>query len=40
MDQFLSKYQYGFRKGFCAENFLLVMLAKWKGTVDKGNVFN
>ena len=37
-DQFLSKYQCGFRKGFGAQDYLLAMLEKWKRTTDKGNV--
>ena len=34
MDQFLSKYQCGFRKGFNAQHCLLAMLEKWKKAVD------
>ena len=39
MDPFLSKYQWGFRKGFSAQNCLLAMLEKWKSSVDKEKVF-
>ena len=39
MDQFLSKYQYGFRKGFNAQRCLLAMLEKWKKAVDTKKVF-
>ena len=39
MDQFLSKYQCGFRKGFSAKHCLLVMLKKWKIVVDTKNDF-
>ena len=39
MDQFLSKYQCGFRKGFNAQHCLLAMLEKWKKAVDTKNVF-
>ena len=38
MGQFLSKYQCDFRKGFSDQN-CLVMLKKWKITIDKGNIF-
>ena len=38
-EQFLSKYQCGFRKGFSAQHSLLSMLEKWKSTVDKKKVF-
>ena len=34
MDQFLSKYQCGFRKGFNASHCLLAILEKWKKAVD------
>ena len=36
MDSLLSKYLSGFRRGFSAQNCLLVMLKKWKSSVDKG----
>ena len=37
IDPLLSKYQYGFGKGFSAlVHCLLVMLEKWKNAVDKG----
>ena len=38
-EQFLSKYQCGFRKGFSAQHSLLSMLGKWKSAVDKKQVF-
>ena len=38
-EQFLSKYQCGFRKGFSAKNCLLSMLEKWKSAVDNKKVF-
>ena len=28
--QFLSKYQFGFRKGFSAQHCLIVMVERWK----------
>ena len=34
MDQFLSKYQCGFQKGFNAQHCLLAMLEKWNKAVD------
>ena len=37
-EQFLSKYQCGFRKGFSAQNSLLSMLEKWKSAVDNKKV--
>ena len=39
MDQILSKYQCGFRKGFNAQHCLLAMLEKWKKAVDTKKVF-
>ena len=39
MNQFLSKYQCGFRKGFNAQHCLLAMLKKWKKAVDTKKVF-
>ena len=38
-EQFLSKYQCGFRKGFIAQHSLLSMLEKWKSAVDNKKVF-
>ena len=40
MDQFLSKYQCGFRKGYSTQYCLLAMLEKWKSAVDKGKSFS
>ena len=39
-EQFLSKYQYGFRKGFSAQHSLLSMLEKWKSAADNKKVFD
>ena len=39
MNQFLSKYQCGFQKGFNAQHCLLAMLKKWKKAVDTKKVF-
>ena len=38
-DQFLYKYQSGFRKGFNAQHCFLAMLKKWKKATDTKNVF-
>ena len=37
-DQILSKYQCGFRQGCNTKHCLLVMLEKWKETLDKGDL--
>ena len=39
VDQFLSKYQCGFRRGLSAQHYLLAMLKKWKKAVDTKKVF-
>ena len=38
-DDIFSKYQYGFRKGFSTQQCLLVLLEKWKRSIDRGKVF-
>ena len=38
-DEIFSKYQYGFRKGHSTQQWLLVLLKKWKPAVDKDKVF-
>ena len=38
-DDILSPSQYGFRKGYSTQHCLLVMLEKFKESVDKGNEF-
>ena len=38
-DKILSKYQYGFRKGHSAQHSLIVLLEKWKESVDQMHVF-
>ena len=38
-DEIFSKYQYGFRKGYSNQQYLLALLEKWKTAVDKGKVF-
>ena len=39
IDSLLSNFQYGFRKGFGAQDCLLTMLEHWKSEVDKRQVF-
>ena len=34
-----SKYQCGFRKSFSSQQCLVVMLEKWKKSVNNGKVF-
>ena len=38
-DNFLSKQQCGFRKGYSTQQCLLVLLEKWKRAVDSGQMF-
>ena len=38
-DEIFSKYQYGFRKGYSTQQYLLALLEKWKTAVGKGKVF-
>ena len=38
-DKILSKHQCGFRKGHSAQHSLIVVLEKWKESVDRGHVF-
>ena len=35
MDNKISKHQCGFRKGYSAQHCLIVMLEKWRATLDK-----
>ena len=39
MDVFLSRYQYGFRKGYSTQQCFLVMLEKWRSAVDNKITF-
>ena len=39
IDPLLSKFQCSFRKGYGAQECLLVMTEHWKSAVDKGMVF-
>ena len=38
-ENILSKYQCGFRKGFSSQHCLLVMIEKWRKSLDKGGSF-
>ena len=38
-DKILSKHKCSFRKGHSAQHSLIVLLEKWKESVDKGHVF-
>ena len=38
-DNFLSKQQCGFRKGYSTQQCLLALLEKWKRAVDSGQMF-
>ena len=38
-DKIFSKHQCGFRKGHSAQHSLIVLLEKWKESVDQGHVF-
>ena len=35
----LSKYQYGFRRGYNAQHCLISLIDKWKKSVDNGGAF-
>ena len=37
-DQILSKYQSSFRQGYNTQQYLLMMIAKWKETFNKGGL--
>ena len=39
LDNFLSKQQCGFRKGYSTQQCLLALLEKWKRAVDSGQMF-
>ena len=39
LSNFLLKQPLGFRNGYSAQYFLLIMLEKWRNTVDKGKCF-
>ena len=39
MENFFSKFQCGFRKGYTTQQCLVVLKEKWKSTTDKGKSF-
>ena len=39
MDNFFSKFQCGFRKGYNTQQCLLALIEKWKSAVDKDKSF-
>ena len=39
LDNILSKFQYGFRKGYSPQHSLLLMIDKWKKAVDSNKIF-
>ena len=38
-DEIFSEYQYGFRKGYSTQQYLLALLERWKAAVDKSKIF-
>ena len=38
-EKILSRYQFGFRKGFSAQPCLLVMIEKWRQILDEGGYY-
>ena len=38
-ENILSKYQYGFRKGYIAQHCLITLIEKWKKSLDNGGSF-
>ena len=38
-DEILSKYQYGFRKGFNSQHCLASLVEKWREATDSGGCF-
>ena len=39
LDDIFSKSQYGFKKGFSTQQYLLALSEKWKRSIDRGKVF-
>ena len=39
MDNFFSKFQCGFRKGYSTQQGLVMLIEKWKAAFDKGKSF-
>ena len=38
LNKILSKWQCGFRQGYCAQHCLIIMVEKWKQCLDDGGV--
>ena len=38
-DTIMSKYQCGFRKGYCVQHCLIALLEKWRVNIDRGLEF-
>ena len=38
-DEIFSEYQYGFRKGYSTQQYLLALLERWKAAIDKSKIF-
>ena len=39
VDSFLSKYQFGFRKGYSSQQCLLTMIEKWRASLDQNGTW-
>ena len=39
MENFVSKFQCGFRKGYSTQERLIALIEKWKSVTDKGKSF-
>ena len=39
MENFFSKFQCGFRKGYSTQQCLIALIEKWKSATDKGKSF-
>ena len=39
LKKILSRYQFGFRKGCSTQQYLLVMIEKWRQSFDKGGYY-
>ena len=39
MENYFSKFQCGFRKGYNMQQCLIALIEKWKSATDKGKLF-
>ena len=39
MENYFSKFQCGFRKGYSTQQCLIALIGKWKSATDKGKSF-